>query len=715
MKHICPECGFEYTGDLDKCPNCGYEIAAAKSETEPNQSPDTNKTDEGNESPSTAATSQTETNQQVPEDSKKEQEHITSDQQDTDEDGADKVLNDDIQWSDYEEMPIGSVAELLNESLDDHSDGAKTGTSETEASTDENKGAADSQSEKSSDEKTETEAASSETTVKAPSDSSSSTDEAEENRILSQYLESHRQEEIDAANALAAQQAADSKEENQTEEKTESASSTQAATDTADNINTKNADADQQHTAAEDQPLDPNKPYEPLDLFVLDGSDASHDNGQADDEFVHFDDPNLEPLPSEDEKVAAKYAKTFSFDESAQEKTEVPEEHTPEAPNEEVKAAAKEPQPAAEKPAAPKKTSSSRKWLYIGAAALILAGAGGLYVYQQHQDEADRQAVAQKKTSAALDDLKIQLAAFYTDDSQVFLKADAVSSDLSKIQDDLDKYKDESAYKSLKTTADDISSKLKWSDQVNALFTTPVITGDKLSDTTLLKADQKITLGEMSGDDGFAKLVNQAIGEAQTQYDTLQTAKEKVEAVYSNDAVNTNITRSAYDAAVSAVSAVKNQELAAALKANLEKVDAALTNAEQASAAQQQAAAGSSSSANANASGNYAVGADGALTGFTMNKTGDPIVASNAADIADSGNAAWTWADGIKDTVIQKCIDRGYITADNYTLEPALIVDGSGFYNLYRTSGTKTYLVTINCKTGWFKGNGQGGPATRVN
>lgn len=52
-----------------------------------------------------------------------------------------------------------------------------------------------------------------------------------------------------------------------------------------------------------------------------------------------------------------------------------------------------------------------------------------------------------------------------------------------------------------------------------------------------------------------------------------------------------------------------------------------------------------------------------------------------------------------------------------YSLEPAKIVNGEGYYNLYATNnqsklleGTTEknvhmYLVTINAKTGWFKGN----------
>lgn len=94
-----------------------------------------------------------------------------------------------------------------------------------------------------------------------------------------------------------------------------------------------------------------------------------------------------------------------------------------------------------------------------------------------------------------------------------------------------------------------------------------------------------------------------------------------------------------------------------------------------------------------------------------------PLYAPDAADIADSSNPAWTWAPGVKEKVLDTVIARGYVVPGGYSLEPAKIVNGEGYYNLYATNnqsklleGTTEknvhmYLVTINAKTGWFKGN----------
>ena len=73
---------------------------------------------------------------------------------------------------------------------------------------------------------------------------------------------------------------------------------------------------------------------------------------------------------------------------------------------------------------------------------------------------------------------------------------------------------------------------------------------------------------------------------------------------------------------------------------------------------------------------------------------------------ADLSNPAFGWADGIKDLVLGKCRQRGYISGDAYILLPASIQKGNGYYNLYKPDGT--YLVSINCKTGYFVGNAAG-------
>ena len=78
----------------------------------------------------------------------------------------------------------------------------------------------------------------------------------------------------------------------------------------------------------------------------------------------------------------------------------------------------------------------------------------------------------------------------------------------------------------------------------------------------------------------------------------------------------------------------------------------------------------------------------------------------NANVVADTSNPAWTWANGVLDKIIATSHSRGYFSGDNFILEPVNIINGNGYYNMYLPDGT--YLFSINCKTGYYLGNGSG-------
>ena len=78
----------------------------------------------------------------------------------------------------------------------------------------------------------------------------------------------------------------------------------------------------------------------------------------------------------------------------------------------------------------------------------------------------------------------------------------------------------------------------------------------------------------------------------------------------------------------------------------------------------------------------------------------------NQAAIDDVNNPAWTFNPGVLETILKVSRERGYITGDQFILEKVNIVKGNGYYNLYKPDGT--YLFSMNCKTGYFVGNGAG-------
>lgn len=78
----------------------------------------------------------------------------------------------------------------------------------------------------------------------------------------------------------------------------------------------------------------------------------------------------------------------------------------------------------------------------------------------------------------------------------------------------------------------------------------------------------------------------------------------------------------------------------------------------------------------------------------------------NDAIIADAANEAWVFNPGVLEQIIATSNQRGYFKGNEFILEKVNIINGRGYYNLFRTDGL--YLFSINAKTGYFVGNGSG-------
>ncbi|MDV5977387.1 UNVERIFIED_CONTAM: hypothetical protein KB581_08205 [Streptococcus canis] len=74
--------------------------------------------------------------------------------------------------------------------------------------------------------------------------------------------------------------------------------------------------------------------------------------------------------------------------------------------------------------------------------------------------------------------------------------------------------------------------------------------------------------------------------------------------------------------------------------------------------------------------------------------------------IADRANPSWAFNPGILEKIVATSQARGYISGNQYILEPVNIINGNGYYNMFKPDGT--YLFSINCKTGYFVGNAKG-------
>lgn len=375
----------------------------------------------------------------------------------------------------------------------------------------------------------------------------------------------------------------------------------------------------------------------------------------------------------------------------------------------------------------------SKKVPYLALAAVLLLGGGG-WAYYDHHQKVEAEVAAEAKRQQQMEELHEKLAAFYTDDHHQFIRADMIHQDLSKLKNDLSSLTNEKGYSELETTYQDTQSKIRDIQKVNEWFIAPAIVDDHLADDIKLKADKEIQAIETDNTD-FGKLIQQAQTEAKNQYAELQTAKEKTAIVFKNGKVVDSATRDQYKTAKEAVEKVKNTDLSAQLNEQLKQVDKMLTDkekkeeeekkkAEEAKkAAEEQAKQAAQAAAAAQAAQQAAVAQAAqqeaaSSTPSSSNSANQPIKSARASDIADASNPAWTWASGVQSKVIATCIQRGYIVEGGYRLEKARIENGEGYYNLYATS-TKSalmkgigesalpfYIVTINCKTGWFGGNG---------
>lgn len=375
----------------------------------------------------------------------------------------------------------------------------------------------------------------------------------------------------------------------------------------------------------------------------------------------------------------------------------------------------------------------SKKVPYLALAVVLLLGGGG-WAYYDHHQKVEAEVAAEAKRQQQMEELHEKLAAFYTDDHHQFIRADMIHQDLSKLKNDLSSLKNEKGYSELETTYQDIQSKIRDIQKVNEWFIAPAIVDDHLAYDIKLKADKEIQAIETDNTD-FGKLIQQAQTEAKNQYAELQTAKEKTAIVFKDGKVVDSATRDQYKTAKEAVEKVKNTDLSAQLNEQLQQVNKMLTDkekkeeeekkkAEEAKkAAEEQAKQAAQAAAAAQAAQQAAVAQAAqqeaaSSTPSSSNSANQPIKSARASDIADASNPAWTWAPGVQSKVIATCIQRGYIVEGGYRLEKARIENGEGYYNLYATS-TKSalmkgigesalpfYIVTINCKTGWFGGNG---------
>ena len=318
--------------------------------------------------------------------------------------------------------------------------------------------------------------------------------------------------------------------------------------------------------------------------------------------------------------------------------------------------------------AEPETTSNSKKkrMFVIGsalAAALILAGS--YYIYRQvsrsnQAIQSSQSSSSNHETQAALQEFNTLYDAFYTDANKTALKNSQFDK-LKQLKAQLDKLEGSREYTLAKSKYDSLATQIKAIQDINAQFETPAITDGVLDTNAKIKANAKFAEIK-TGNTELDKLLDKAISLGKSQ----QTSASSSSSSSSSQESSSTTTDSS-------------------------------TNSSSASSS----SASSSPTAPASNDTNGGLSSDGVNLQRSVSR-----VPYNQSAVDDSNNPAWTFADGVLEQILATSRARGYITGNQYILERVNIVNGNGYYNLYKPDGT--YLFTLNCKTGYFVGNASG-------
>ena len=354
-----------------------------------------------------------------------------------------------------------------------------------------------------------------------------------------------------------------------------------------------------------------------------------------------------------------------------------------------------------------------RKGVVIGAlAVLALAIIGGSYALYKgtHSQSAKTTSTASsavtssssKDTSAADNKAFEEMYKnFFTDDEQTKLANDQFGklSDLEKLLKKLEKTK---YYDAAKKKYDNLKKQIKAVQKINSQFESDALVDGSYNASIAVKSDANFNnLPESVTTTGNASLdstIQEAIKGGKTQLEEKAKAASATSAATASESVNT------------ASPAAPSGDNASGAASNGGGAAASNTSGAQNGAANSAGSAGSTG-----ATGGTTGGSAAASTVVTRGITNyNPSILQrdrsrvpyNANVVADTSNPAWTWADGVLDKIINDSHSRGYFSGDNFILEPVNIINGNGYYNLYLPDGT--YLFSINCKTGYYVGNGSG-------
>lgn len=307
---------------------------------------------------------------------------------------------------------------------------------------------------------------------------------------------------------------------------------------------------------------------------------------------------------------------------------------------------------------------SKKKWLIYGilvAVSVLILGTA-YYVYRQVARSTKEIQTSQSTTNsqAEVEEFNTLYDAFYTDSNKTALKNSQFDK-LSQLKTLLDKLEGSREHTLAKSKYDSLATQIKAIQDVNAQFEKPAIVDGVLDTNAKAKSDAKFT-DIKTGNTELDKVLDKAISLGKSQQTSASSSSSSQTSSSNSSQASSNTTSET-------------------------KPSSSNT--------------GSNETRSSRSEVNMGVSSEGVTVQRSASR-----VAYNQSVIDDSNNSAWDFADGVLEQILATSRSRGYITGNQYILERVNIVNGNGYYNLYKPDGT--YLFTLNCKTGYFVGNGSG-------
>ena len=310
----------------------------------------------------------------------------------------------------------------------------------------------------------------------------------------------------------------------------------------------------------------------------------------------------------------------------------------------------------------PEKKSKKGFVLTTLALVSVVICVSAYYVYRQVTRSTKEIQTSQSTTNTQSDveEFNNLYDGFYTDSNKTALKNSQFDK-LSQLKTLLDKLEGSREHTLAKSKYDSLATQIKAIQDVNAQFEKPAIVDGVLDTNAKVKSDAKFT-DIKTGNTELDKVLDKAISLGKSQQTSASSS--------SSSETSSSSSRQASENTASETSPSSSNTASTETRSTRSEVNMGVSSA-----------------------------------GVAVQRSASRV-SYNQSAIDDSNNSAWDFADGVLEQILATSRSRGYITGNQYILERVNIVNGNGYYNLYKPDGT--YLFTLNCKTGYFVGNGSG-------